>query len=562
MLRKRLGKKAQKASAAAIFVFLLAVLLVAYVLVLPPQDRAELLGEDIGGGTSGTGDSDDDTDSKLLLDERVGRLDYLKFDERTHELPSFRIYTTVEATVLKTASSVYIKNSALGEESKQISFDIDKKYTDNLLLSFNVKESSGRLIVYLNGREIFNDKIVPSSPPPIVLPREYLMDQNTLRFETDSPGWLFWRVNEYTLTNLIIAADIEDVSKSFAQQRFHISNEEKDNLDRAVLWFYPDCQSTTGFLIIELNNREIFRAVPDCGVHSHVEVDPALLMSGENSFAFTTTEGSFLMDQIKLKTELEELLYPVYYFEIDDKYFKTSTKYTEEEEYCGNKDGVCPVGCDEDEDWDCCFEDNDDNYWCDIETDHIDDRCVGFVNEATLSRCPSGYEEENEHVVEIAEDLCGDDDDDYCPSGCSIYYDKDCCFEQDPDNYWCDDLPKTGVASICEQDISSGECDDCASGYYSEDRGRPSCGASEQDDQGIDVLKKEWDINLTMRFVDEREDHKAEIIVNGRTLHMDTNRRIYSRFIDDYVEEGTNSLEVIPRTTLDIVRLTVALQKH
>jgi hypothetical protein len=378
-----------------------------------------------------------------------------------------------------------------------------------------------------------------------------------------SPGWVFWRVYEYTLSNLIIAADIEDVSRSAAEQRFHISDEEKENLDRAVLWFFPDCQANAvGLLSVSLNNRNILRSVPDCGVNTHVEIDPSILDEGENTLSFTISQGSVLFDQVKVKTELEELLYPVYYFDIDEDYFDPSIDYSPDEEYCGNIDGVCPFNCDEDADKDCCFEDNPDNYWCDIETDHIDDRCVGFVDSSTLGRCDSGYEEENGNIVEIGEDLCGDDDDDYCPSGCSIYYDKDCCFEQDPNNYWCDDLPKTGVSSICEADISSGECDDCPTGYYSDERGSPSCGVVYDEDDEENVLRKQYDINLTLRFVNEREDHKADIIVNGRTIHMDTNKMFFSKFIDDYVESGVNSLEIIPRTTLDIVRLTVAIEKH
>ncbi|MFH1212297.1 MAG: hypothetical protein V1659_05235 [Candidatus Woesearchaeota archaeon] len=556
------SKKAQRASSAVLFVLLLTVVIVAYVLVLPPADRAALLGD---GSQNGNGGSQSSDDLKYtLLDENIGRLDYLKFNDRTHELPSFRLFTTIEAMSLKTESSIYVKNSAISKKEKELNFDVEKENVRSLLLSFNVEKASGKLFIYLNGHEIFAGELKEGSPAPIVLPKEDLEQHNILLFQVDSPGWLFWRVNEYQLTNLMVAADIEDYSKSSASQRFFISEEEGNNIERATLWFYPDCrESGMGILSIELNGDQIYSAVPDCGVNNHFELDPALLENGDNSLFFEITSGSLLLDQVKVKTELKEMVYPIYYFEIDDGYFRTGTQYSEDEEYCGNVDDICPANCDEDDDKDCCFEDNINNYWCDAETDNADDRCVGFVEQSTLARCPSGYEENNNRIAELAEELCGDDTDGECPSGCSVYYDKDCCFVSSPNNYWCDDLPKTGLSSTCEQDVSSGECDDCPLGYYSEDRGRPSCGDNSDDaDDEVDVLKKEYDVNLTIKFPDDRVDHKADLIINGRTIHLDTRKSTYSRFIDDYVEKGANSLEIIPRTNLDIVKLTVKIKKH
>ncbi|MBU0472035.1 MAG: hypothetical protein KKF65_05390, partial [Nanoarchaeota archaeon] len=209
------------ATSAGILIIIIAVILVMYILFLPPEERADLLGEE--NETSGVGLTESGY-NKTLLEENIGRLDYLSFDYREHDIPSFRIYSEKQGTVLKSLSSIYVTHNIGNKKSYNVSFQVDKKYSSNTFLSFNVKESRGRLEIYLNGREIFNGVLDDGSPLPIELPKDVLESKNNLMFKASNPGIVFWKNNEYLLENVLITADVLDVSNSVSRQFFYLSD--------------------------------------------------------------------------------------------------------------------------------------------------------------------------------------------------------------------------------------------------------------------------------------------------------------------------------------------------
>ncbi|MFC2134728.1 hypothetical protein ACFLTH_08940 [Bacteroidota bacterium] len=308
------------ASGAAILVILITVVLVFYILFLPPEDRAELLGEE-----NKTSDDNKQTDSgynKTLLKENIGRLDYLKFDYREYDIPSFRVYSEESGTEIKKISSLYIK-SAMGEhKTYNTTFELNKRLTSNVKLAFNVADSKGRLTIYLNGREIFSGALKEGSPSPIDLPSNLLDYENELSFYVSKPGIAFWRTNRYTIENLIITGDILDVSHSTSRQYFYVSEVEKLNLETIKLKYYPVCDvSTTGTLDIYLNGHETFSGIADCGIYNTLFLDVDAVYEGKNELEFVASEGSYLFDRVSVRTELDELLYPVYYFDLDEELF-------------------------------------------------------------------------------------------------------------------------------------------------------------------------------------------------------------------------------------------------
>ena len=397
-------RRAQSGSNAAILVALMALLIILYILFLPPDVREELLeGNYTDNGTSST----DDGLNKTLLQEKPGTIDYVDSDYRNHELPSFRLYSAEEGRILKEQTSLYVKNSAFEKSFSSITFKADSPDYDNFLLSFNVEKAEGMLLLILNGQEIYNGKIELGSPAPIKLPKDLIQDENTLRVEVSNVGWAIWKVNEYLLKNIKITADFTDKSASKSQHHFFINQEEKDYIDRATLFFYPRCDTgEVGILSIELNNVRIYSSIADCGVNNYIPLNPEYLYTGENTISFSSDKGSYLIDNLRVRTYIKAPIYPIYYFEVDDDFFQT-----------------------------------------------ID--------------------------------------------------------EDDPDN---------------------------------------------------DELKDKWNAVLKIRFVN-REDKKGEIIINGRTLSFNTDDLEYKRYIDDYIMHGSNAIELIPRTTLDIVSLKIGIEE-
>jgi hypothetical protein len=297
---------------AAILVLLIAFLIVMYILFLPPQERQALLEE------QGPGEVTIPPQDVLL--ESPGRLEHLKSGIVEHTLPSINLFSTTQAAVIKSIQSMYTKTAWLDTQSTNTSFSIDElANTENILLSFNVKDHGGRLIIRLNGFEIFNGEITTINVDPIKLPKEILKEYNTLQFDTSSVGAAFWRTNEYTLENVKITAEITDATTQEAKTVFHVTSTEKNNVNRAFLLFIPECQQDKiGVLEIFLNNHNIFQAVPDCGIIRSLEVSPQYLINGENSLGFKTHKGVYIVDNIQVRSKLKEISYPSYYFEVTE----------------------------------------------------------------------------------------------------------------------------------------------------------------------------------------------------------------------------------------------------
>lgn len=554
-------KRAQSSSSSAIFLIILTVLMVLYILFLPPADRAELLGVGSGGGgVSGVPTTNHPPQFQTydLLEEHIGHLEHRNNDERVHSIPSFRISTSSEGSSVKNTDSLYVRSSAFETFIENVTFRLDTQLTSDVKLSFNVGNvADGRLIVLLNGYQIINEDLAPQTNKFISLPRDLLQTYNTLTFGVSAPGWAFWRNNEYQLSSLQITGNIKDISGSESEQVFFLSDEEIDNLERATLKFFADCvPSNVGRLTIEVNSRLLFSSIPDCNAPTTLEFDETYLFRGENDITFKSEDGSYLITSLQVKTQLREPVYPLYYFDMDDAFF---SNVIEDEEVCGKVDGICPVGCHEDLDKDCCFNDRN-NFWCDIETQQLNDRCVSFVTETTCARCSAGYEDHRGDPAESCEMQCGDDTDDECPVGCSAFLDKDCCFASG-ENYWCDDVPfARPLSSVCKLGVEPDERNACPDKYYNEDRQRLAHVREDIYEQPDEELKSVYKVLLTLTFPNN-DVKRAEILVNGQPFGLEaaTLEREYD--ISNEVRSGTNSIEIVPRSSMDITSMNVRIEQ-
>lgn len=311
----------QNAGGAAIFVIILAALFILYILFLPPDERAELLGDNSTSSNSKNNETTYSGFDRILLDEKIGKLDYLSLDFREYDIPSFRIYAEQEGSILRSVKSVYVQNSLSNKKTYNLTFTLDKKLTSEVFLSFNVQDSKGRLEIYLNGAELFNG-VVSGSPEPIELPSDLLKNENTLFFRVSGPGLSFWRNNHYDLSDLVVGGSVLDLSHSMSRQFFYLSQSEVENLEEIKLKFYPNCkQSEVGPVKIYLNGDEAFSGVGDCGVYNTMFLDKQMVLGEKNELEFIVTKGSYLFDRVSVSVRLEDKTYPVYYFDLDEDLF-------------------------------------------------------------------------------------------------------------------------------------------------------------------------------------------------------------------------------------------------
>ena len=546
-----------QASSTASLIALLAVLIVLYVLLIPPDLRNELLD---GDGT-GTGPETDHPASfrynQTVMEVTPGRIDYLKFQQYEHPLPSVNLFSTTSAREISVGDSVYVKNGIFDKLTGNISFRLDSPESlENAMLYFAVRphrNNQGRLTVNLNGQNLLNREIGGSLGNPLSIPR--LEEFNTLTFEVSGVGYRFWTTNEYELDDIKIFFDEVDTSTQESRNTFTVTETEKFNLEKATLRFYPDCsRSDAGTLSVTLNSYTVFSAVPDCGQPNLVELSPHMLEAGTNRVTFHSARGRYLIDQITVNTRLKSMTYPVYYFDLDRRFFSTVPS-AEPLGECGEIDGVCPSGCDYNLDKDCCFQKTS-NYWCDYQPSVLEYRCSPVRSVADCARCPSGYEDKSGRPPEACKGLCGDDTDNKCPEGCSKYYDKDCCFEDSPENFWCDDLPKFGLPK-CKDSVTVDECRACSSGWTSKSSDF-KCPQPDPDSES--VLGSRYDVRLTLKFIDDNEKKAGRVYVNGYQFYFSTYGDRYTRNIDNYVETGTNAVKIEPdQTILDIRSLIIEI---
>jgi hypothetical protein len=553
-------KRGQYAGNAAAFLAILTVIIILYILFLPPDIRTELLGDK----NAMLNDTDSSENGEILLEQNVGKVTYINTNEKTYDLPSIRIYSPTAGQVLKNIPSITLKSALFDTKTSkyETNLDIERAATKNILLSFSVREHKGPISIELNGVDIFNGEINTANPKPISLNHEDMLDSNTLTFTVPLVGLAFWKTNKYIIENLQVTGDVTDYTNALSVQHFVIDKTEKENLESVKFFFYPSCNiNNVGSLRIELNGMSVYNGLADCGTRNFATLDISEIIAGSNELKFYSTKGSYTLDNMYIKTTMIKPAYKTYYFDMNRDYFVVKA----ERARCGDYDGQCPSGCDETQDADCCFGKS--GYWCALPTLNFNDRCRFYVSADDCGICKTGYYDRLYDAPERCEDICGDNNDDACSLNCpqpSRYYDKDCCYALDSDNYWCQETPITGISDKCKPSVSAGECDLCPSGYENKDGIKPdSCdylNTITWDDEY--VLLEDYELKLIVRFIDDTERKRVDFNINGHTFRIDTTGLEYTKIIDDYTREGTNSIEIKPvNEDVDIAEMRVELRE-
>ncbi len=314
------------AAGTAVLIAVIAALIVGFVILIPPQERAKLLEDDYQEGTASAEEIGSAVIAENLLKASPGRIDYLEQRQIEHPLPVVNIYTKTEAKVMAEKNVVYVKNSAFSEETSKMFFQIeDLENAKNALLSFEtVGEPEGNLIIALNGDVIFNSQVQSGSITPIKIPQNLLKEDNEVVFSVSSPGWAFWSTNEISLQKVKLIADITSVETKYSKSVFLISETEFKNLQKTTLKFQPSCDyNNVGKLTITINGQVIYSGVPDCELQMvPLEFSPNKLVMGENEVAFQTEYGSYLLSYVKIISNLKEVDYPSYYFDLSYEQYK------------------------------------------------------------------------------------------------------------------------------------------------------------------------------------------------------------------------------------------------
>jgi hypothetical protein len=317
----RKSKSAQGGPNTGVLVGLIGLLIIIYILFLPPEVRQELL-------TENTTDSNTSSEEHYdpLLTEHPGKLEpssiYSQYSDG-HQIPDAYLKVTRNAAVLKSINPFYVSTSIFGSTSKTVIFDLaNADKTDNVFLSFAASKRTGRLVITLNGEEIFNSAVDSYNPEPVELPKELLANKNTIEFSASGPGIAFWQKNSYNLLDIKITGYVTDISMQSSKSAFDISDFERANAEKERLSFYVECASETkGRIKVDINEKNVADFVPECSSNMRFDLAPSYFVSGENSIVFTADSGRYSVQLIKIIPSFREMQYPTYYFDIKSEEF-------------------------------------------------------------------------------------------------------------------------------------------------------------------------------------------------------------------------------------------------
>jgi len=304
-------------------VFLIAIFIILYVLVMPPCDKCQLLKQ---------GDCSDVCEESefkgVLLFDEVGSVGAT--NEVVHELDPINLYIRVDDEVERLAESLSVDRGWFGNVDQDLSFDVaDLDNLDSVYLNFRTEESRGTLFVELNGHTIFSEKISSPAVNKINLPTSYLKGRNNLKLYVDSPGLVFWAKNKYSLKNIEIRQAFETVHYE-ESRTFSISKNEKKYLSSSSLDYSIFCSSAQGLTVLKiyLNNKLLSSESIECkSSQKSLQLNANDLNTGENELKLVIDNGNFLLSPIQVIGYLEEEINPSYNFNVEESVFDFADNY-------------------------------------------------------------------------------------------------------------------------------------------------------------------------------------------------------------------------------------------
>lgn len=294
-----------------ILVFLIALGMIGYILLLPEQERTALLGQEAVSG------AEEQAATETLLSEVPGEVSSVKSTTQTRSLESMRLYSTTEETSEKLASSLTVSRNIIQNNYKAITFDIDNlDALDSLAVTFLVTESKGDLKVELNDHIIF-DGALKSSDLPLDLPVSYLKDEdNVLKLNTDLPGWNIFSAHYYLLQDVELLEGY-DVANTASSRTFSV--EDASDVTSATLTYFITCnRDKHGVLTITLNNHEVFSDQVFCEYEDQRQLELNTDYLGAiNTIKFEVTEGDYNIDEGEVTVKTKNKDFPKFSFDVD-----------------------------------------------------------------------------------------------------------------------------------------------------------------------------------------------------------------------------------------------------
>ncbi len=319
-MKSKKGAETNNAGNIAVLVALIALFIIIYVLLLPPSARRELLGDESGvgvGNNSGSGN--------VYFSRYLGELSpSTQVNSVYHNIPAVNMFTTNDKDLTTLSGYLQVSSAFIGSKSQNIAFNLDSpEDVKKASLYLLVEEADGNLILKLNGQEIYNNQLRANIQETIELPLQYLQGQNNIQLFVSSPGWMFWKTNNYKIREIKLRKETK-ISNKLVERTISIPASEWGSIDKAILKYSVFCdREEDNILSIFVNDQLLYKDVPFCNIDAdEIEVDKNNLVYGTNKIRFETMDGDYLIEQISLKTLLQKETRPEEVFSVSQDEYK------------------------------------------------------------------------------------------------------------------------------------------------------------------------------------------------------------------------------------------------
>ena len=289
-----MAKAQVSGSNVAVLVFLIALFMVVYIMLIPEKDRNALLGE------NATSPSSSKTNSySVILLQSPGKMQDFTGEEFTEELGSINLGIISEPETQTLSSRFEVSKYLFSTKSQDFAFNIgDLGSLESASLFFTVQESKGDLSIELNDNVIFSS--VASGLTQVELPLTYLQLSNKLRFSVSSSI----SRNYYKISDLRLRKSFQIIND---KKTIPIELSEAEDGDGVLSYsVYCNQKNSNGRLRIFLNKEEISNEYLGCyNQNKELEISSSKLKTGTNEFLFEIDKGDYLLNTINLKIKSE-----------------------------------------------------------------------------------------------------------------------------------------------------------------------------------------------------------------------------------------------------------------
>ncbi|MBN2881697.1 hypothetical protein JXM83_06630 [Candidatus Woesearchaeota archaeon] len=319
---RKCKKGAEVPSSPATIFGIITLLVVMYVILIPPSFREELLN---GNGTTWDENGVSSDYKVTFFSEEPGYWSYLSYKNFEHDLNSFNLLSRTEASELFIANQISSKYTAFSKNTGSFKFTVSNIGTlDNFFINYKISSQNGPVSLIVNGNTV--KEITPNTREDVVsINKKYInVGENEIEFVPKNVGFEFWSYNSIVVSQAKVFADVTDYSNLENSQSFWVSEDEFKNLEDGYLRFFVDCEvASAGKVDISINDNKVFSGIPDCGILNVINhISPNFFNQGENEISFKAKDGRFIFDTLMLETNLKDNIYPTYFFDVsDDDYY-------------------------------------------------------------------------------------------------------------------------------------------------------------------------------------------------------------------------------------------------